>query len=154
MRLVETYTSEEFERHKKNYAEMQKEFDRILIFRVGHGAGLYSELLSMLEAMLWAYMNKVKFILYADHANFSPVNGWTEFFEEFCEMNHSILNMYGNHRTEAGKFVRVRGIPVPNIAPFLLRNFYYAKILKGGGFWTQDFDTRYFSMDNISRFWL
>lgn len=51
----------------------------------------------MLECMCWCHLNKVKFILYADDANFSQ-NGWNDLFDSFCEESHDSLNRIANYR--------------------------------------------------------
>ena len=51
----------------------------------------------MLECMCWCHLNKVKFILYADDANFSQ-NGWNDLFDSFCDESHDPLNSIVNYR--------------------------------------------------------
>lgn len=69
---------EEFLELKRKYTEFNNNCKDSIIYHVGTGAGLYSELGSMLECMVYCYINKIKFVLYADDANFSN-NGWTDF---------------------------------------------------------------------------
>lgn len=72
-------SSEEFEVLKNKYQTENSQFNKSLIFHVGTGAGLYSELGAMLESMCYCHANKVQFRLYADDANFSNENGWRTF---------------------------------------------------------------------------
>ena len=53
------------------------------------GAGLFSELDSMMEHMLFCFENHIRFEIYADDANFSKAGGmgWEELFEPFCPIN-------------------------------------------------------------------
>lgn len=78
VKLVDSYTKEEFEQHKASYAKMNDSFSHKLIFHVGTGLG------GMLEAMMWCYVNKVKFTLYADDATFAD--------KRSCEVNRDSLN--------------------------------------------------------------
>ena len=77
-------SEEDFYRLKKEYNEKNNSFKKVFIFHVGQAAGFYSELGAM---------------LYADDANFSQ-NGWEDFFEPFCEMNHNKWNHYFNRRVK------------------------------------------------------
>ncbi len=123
MKNVDVYSDEEFERLKQSYAKMNNSFERTLIFHVGTGAGLYSELGGMLEAMMWCYVNQVKFTLYADDATFADKKGWNEFFDEFCELNHNPLNKRGNYRFK-GQMIKIKGIlPFPVILPAIFSVF-------------------------------
>ncbi len=61
------------------YNEVNNSFGKKLIFHVGIEAGFYSEINGMLTAMFYCYVHKIKFILYADDANFTGGNGWEEF---------------------------------------------------------------------------
>ena len=64
-----------------------------MIFHVGTGAGLYSELGAMLECMCYCHINNIQFILYADDANFSDKNGWSELFDSLGCESHDPLNI-------------------------------------------------------------
>ena len=54
-------SSEEFEVLKNKYQTENSQFNKSLIFHVGTGAGLYSELGAMLESMCYCHANKVQF---------------------------------------------------------------------------------------------
>lgn len=84
----------------QDYNTINNSFKKKLIFHVGTGAGFYSEINGMLTAMLYCYVHKIKFILYADDATFSGGNGWNEFFEPFCTMCHDELNHKYNKRSK------------------------------------------------------
>lgn len=118
-------SKEEFEVLKNKYLVQNLRYDKSLIFHVGTGAGLYSELGAMLECMCYCYENKIQFILYADDANFSNENGWKELFEPFGCENHNPLNRKYNYRYR--KYHRVHGIAVPNL---LFRSVIFPAILK------------------------
>lgn len=115
----------EFQILKEKYEKENSQYTKKLIFHVGTGAGLFSELGAMLECMCYCKVNQISFSMYADDANFSNENGWTEFFEEFCEMNHNPDNKKYNYRYK--KYYRVRGIAVPNL---LFRRFIKPYLLK------------------------
>ena len=118
-------SSEEFEVLKNKYQTENSQFNKSLIFHVGTGAGLYSELGAMLESMCYCHANKVQFRLYADDANFSNENGWNELFEPFgCECHNSLNKKY-NYRYI--KYHRIHGVAVPNL---LLRSIVFPSILK------------------------
>jgi len=84
----------------KLYNNINNSFKRKLIFHVGTGAGFYSEINGMLVAMLYCYVHKIKFILYADDATFAGGNGWNEFFYSFCPQSHDKLNHIYNMRSK------------------------------------------------------
>ena len=107
-----------------------------MIFHVGFGGGLYSELNSMMEFMLFCYQNHIRFELYADDANFSKPggNGWEELFEPFCPISHDPLNQKANYRPTDY---------LSQIRPHRLwtRGHYYPRKLKrntGADYLTQD----------------
>lgn len=123
--MIKDYLShEEFLELKRKYTEFNNNCKDSIIYHVGTGAGLYSELGSMLECMVYCYINKIKFVLYADDANFSN-NGWTDFFEEFCDMSHNKLNHSYNYRYKS--HFRWKGLVIPNL---LFRRIIIPQILK------------------------
>lgn len=94
----------------KLYNDINNSFREKLIFHVGTGAGFYSEINGMLTAMLYCYVHKIKFVLYADDATFAGGNGWEEFFVPFCPQSHDMLNHQYNIRSNQGqtdRFYRV-----------------------------------------------
>ena len=80
------------------YNEINNSFSKKIIYHVGSYAGFHSEVDAMMQCMLYCYKHQIKFILYADDANFAGGYGWEEFFEPFCEMNHDELNKKYNIR--------------------------------------------------------
>lgn len=128
--------SEELELKKKEYRKINESFRKRLIFHVGFGGGLYSELNSMMEFMLFCYQHQIRFELYADDANFSKLggNGWEELFEPFCPINHDALNQKANYRPTDY---------LSQIRPHRLwtKGYYYPRKLKhrtGADYLTQD----------------
>lgn len=128
--------TEDIEAKKKEYRSINESFQKRLIFHVGFGGGLYSELNSMMEFMLFCYRNHIRFELYADDANFSKPGGrgWEELFEPFCPLNHDILNQKGNYRPTDY---------LSQIRPHRLwtKGYYYPRKLKkntGADYLTQD----------------
>ncbi len=112
----------------KKYNEINNSFEKRVVFHVGDGAGFYSEIDAMMQCMLWCYARQIKFELYADDANFSGGNGWGEFFEPFCEENHSRLNHYGNHRFNK-KIRDYRNYIQYFVSEFILRHFHHIDYL-------------------------
>lgn len=128
--------AEELETKKKEYRRINESFRKRLIFHVGFGGGLYSELDSMMEFMLFCYQHHIRFELYADDANFSKPdgNGWEELFEPFCPINHDPLNRRANYRPTDY---------LSQIRPHRLwtKGYYYPRKLKkrtGADYLTQD----------------
>lgn len=91
---------DDIEAKKKEYRRINESFEKRMIFHVGFGAGLFSELNSLMEHMLFCFMNHIRFEIYADDANFSKQGGkgWEELFEPFCPINHDKLNHTANYR--------------------------------------------------------
>lgn len=128
--------AEELEAKKKEYRRINESFRKRLIFHVGFGGGLFSELDSMMEFMLFCYQHHIRFELYADDANFSKPdgNGWEELFEPFCPINHDPLNRKANYRPTDY---------LSQIRPHRLwtKGYYYPRKLKkrtGADYLTQD----------------
>lgn len=128
--------ADELETKKKEYRRINESFRKRLIFHVGFGGGLYSELDSMMEFMLFCYQHHIRFELYADDANFSKPdgNGWEELFEPFCPINHDPLNRKANYRPTDY---------LSQIRPHRLwtKGYYYPRKLKkrtGADYLTQD----------------
>lgn len=96
--LYNYLSDEEFEKLKRDYNEVNNSFQKTAIYRVGESQGFHSEVDSMMQVMLYCYYFKIKFVLYGDGANFANGHGWNEFFESFCEENHSKRNMHVNRR--------------------------------------------------------
>lgn len=143
--MITKYLSkEQFTQIKEEYQVINTSFKDRMIFHVGTGAGLYSELGSMLECMLYCYTHKLQFVLYADDANFSNA-GWTDFFEPFCEQSHNSLNKYANYRYK--NHFRWKGFPLPNlifrrlVLPGILKKQEHAKWL------TQDLFDKFVAAD-------
>ena len=120
----------EFEMNDKSIQSVVEEYNRInnsfnkkVVFHVGDGAGFYSEVDAMMQCMLWCYARQIKFVLYADDANFTGGHGWQEFFEPFCEEDHTRLNHYGNHRFNKKIQDYKNYIPYA-VAEFWLRHIY------------------------------
>lgn len=72
---LERIPDEAFRRLKDDYIKEQTLYNEAFIFHIGVGAGFYSEIGGMMEAMLYSYFKKIKFILFADDANFTKKGG-------------------------------------------------------------------------------
>lgn len=84
----------------KKYNKINNSFKKKCIFRIGDSQGFFSEINNMIFAMIYCLQKKIKFILYSDNANFSPTNGWEEFFLPFCQEVHGKHHKYLNKRSE------------------------------------------------------
>lgn len=93
-----------YKEQAEHYNKVNNAFKKKLIFHVGFDSGFYSEVDCMMECMLYCYKNKIRFVLYADDANFTSGRGWNEFFDSFCEESHDRLNAKVNRRTVGGRF--------------------------------------------------
>lgn len=96
--MREYLSQNEFERLRDAYKEENDSYEESILFHVGTEAGFYSEVGSMLECMCFCHLNKYRFILYADDANFTSGRGWEAFFTPFCGLNHDNLNRTANKR--------------------------------------------------------
>jgi hypothetical protein len=94
----------EFETLKAKYNEINDSFKETVIYHVGESAGFYSECYAMMQSMLYCYMNKIRFVLYADDANWASGHGWEEFFDPFVAANHDKLNQNCNSRYEGFRY--------------------------------------------------
>ena len=104
--MHELISEEEFENLKQEYARVNNSFKKKVIFHVGIYEGFFSEVGGMLESIMYCYHNKIKFVLYADYANFSSgKKGWEDFFEPFCELSHNLLNYKANSRHKLSSLV-------------------------------------------------
>lgn len=121
--LYEFDETADLEPKKKEYRRINESFEKRMIFHVGFGAGFYSELDSLMEHMLFCFMNGIRFEIYADDANFSKAGGkgWEELFEPFCPINHDKLNHVANYRpTDYQSYMRrhrlwIKGVLLPYI---------------------------------------
>lgn len=121
--LYEFDETADLESKKKEYRRINESFEKRMIFHVGFGAGFYSELDSLMEHMLFCFMNGIRFEIYADDANFSKAGGkgWEELFEPFCPINHDKLNHVANYRpTDYQSYMRrhrlwIKGTLLPRI---------------------------------------
>ena len=68
-------------RHR--YRTLNESFQRRLIYHVGIDAGFFAEYNYLIAAMLWCLQHKVRFVLFADDANFGHTRGWQDYFEPF-----------------------------------------------------------------------
>lgn len=110
----------------EEYRKFNEQCAQRLIYRVGTGAGFYSELGSMLACMLYCCEQKIAFELYADDATFANSEGWEEFFVPFCSLNHDPLNKIANYRFK-WHYRDNSGRLRPNI---FLKRFFWPSILK------------------------
>jgi hypothetical protein len=89
----------DFEELRDAYIRESQLFPKALIFRVGGEAGFYSEVGTMLECMMFCFVNGLQFRLYSDDASFQAAGrGWQQFFEPFCIESHAPLNRFFNVR--------------------------------------------------------
>ena len=82
-----------------SYQKVNATFRRRMICRIGIVCGFFVEINFLLNAMLYCLAHHIKFQLYSEYANFSTGEGWTEFFQPFCdEVHESFHQQYNFHR--------------------------------------------------------
>lgn len=59
--------------------------DRVCTFKIGKGAGFFSEYNNMILAMAYCLVHHIRFQITSENANFNPKKGWTGFFLPFCK---------------------------------------------------------------------
>ena len=84
----------------KAYQKINRYYSKKLVFRIGTEAGFFSEYNNMILAMVWCLKHRKQFSLYSENSWFSA-QGWTEFFEPFCEEERSPLHLRLNTREVA-----------------------------------------------------
>lgn len=68
---------------------------KTLVFHLGKEAGFYSEFNNMVLCILYCYKHEINFKLYSKDATFGYRDGWTDFFEPFCEeVTESLHSLY------------------------------------------------------------
>ena len=87
----------------KEYNIINRSFKKKLVFNLGDDAGFYSEFNNMVFAIVYCLKYEYQFILYSANANFRTKNGWTDFFEPFCNSTTFFLHKYFNKRQEKQK---------------------------------------------------
>ncbi len=83
----------------ENYNKLNNSFKKILVFRVGIQAGLFSEINHMFLAVLFCLKNNIKFVLSSRDNNFSYAKGWEDYFLPFCEESTSKIHLKYNARS-------------------------------------------------------
>ena len=59
--------------------------ERCCTFKIGKGAGFFSEYNNMILAMAYCLIHRIRFQITSENANFNPKKGWTGFFLPFCK---------------------------------------------------------------------
>jgi hypothetical protein len=80
------------------YNQLNNSYKKSLVFHLGESAGFFSEYNCMLFAMLYCLQHKIRFVLYSKDANFGYKNGWTDYFEPFCDSTTSFIHSWLNVR--------------------------------------------------------
>lgn len=97
---MNTHSSPAAHALRDRYRTLNESFRRKLVYHVGIDAGFFAEYSYLIAAMLWCLQHKVRFVLYADDANFGHTYGWRDYFEPFCEEVHEPFHSrYNRHRT-------------------------------------------------------
>lgn len=97
---MNTHSSPSANDLRDRYRTLNASFGRKLVYHVGIDAGFFAEYSYLIAAMLWCLQHKVRFVLYADDANFGHTHGWQDYFEPFCEEVHETFHSrYNRHRT-------------------------------------------------------
>jgi len=69
----------------QQYQNNNNSYKRTLVFHFGAFAGFYSEYINMLKAIAYCLVHKIRFVIYSKDSVLCPNNGWTDFFEPFCD---------------------------------------------------------------------
>ncbi|WP_455672674.1 hypothetical protein [Phocaeicola sp.] len=80
------------------YKQLNRSFEKSLIFHAGIDAGFFAEYSYMVNAMLYCLQHKIQFKLYSADANFGYRKGWNDYFAPFCEeVNEPFHHKYNMH---------------------------------------------------------
>jgi hypothetical protein len=133
--VFDTISQAEFEQLRADYARVNNAFTRSVLFKVGSGAGFFSEVGGMIASMVYCYHHKIRFTIFAD--TFAGPEGWESFFQPFCPINHNRLNNRVNGRDAAGGRLKTR------LLVETLKRSAGAELLTADVFWeaTGDFKT-------------
>ncbi|WP_299291075.1 hypothetical protein [uncultured Mucilaginibacter sp.] len=83
----------------ENYAKLNNSFKKVLVFRVGIQAGLFSEINHLFLAVLFCLKNNIKFVLSSKGSNFSYDKGWDDYFLPFCKESQAKIHLKYNARS-------------------------------------------------------
>lgn len=67
------------------YNKINNSFTKTVVYHVGVAAGFHSEVDAMMQCMLYCYVKKIKFVLYADDANFAGAMDGMSFLNHFVK---------------------------------------------------------------------
>ena len=82
-----------------SYQQVNKSFNKRMVYRVGIDCGFFVEMNYMVDAMLYCLVHHIKFQLYSKDANFGTGVGWSEYFLPFCEEVHETFHhKYNYHK--------------------------------------------------------
>lgn len=83
---------------RQRYMDVNGSFRHVLVYHIGTDTGFFTEISSLIHAMLFCLERHLQLRLYSDDANFKVSRGWTDYFLPFCievhEPFHSRLNHY------------------------------------------------------------
>ncbi|WP_316851319.1 O-fucosyltransferase family protein [Pedobacter agri] len=81
----------------EHYQNINNNFNKELVFRLGSEAGFFSEYNNMVFAIIYCLDKKIKFTLSSNNSNFSKI-GWQEYFNEFCPQVYDEFHIKSNYR--------------------------------------------------------
>lgn len=129
---------------------------KTLIFHIGCSAGFFSEYLEMIAAIVYCKLNNIQFKLYSKDANFGYKNGWTDFFEPFCdEVNEDFHSKY-NLRFKFPSLTRlilkkiIKHIEIPNWCWRKL-TWWYLKVFLTAPFYKNKYKFDYYTHELWSK---
>jgi len=93
---------------RQAYNKCNSSFNKKVVFRIGISAGFFSEYNNMIFTMHYCMINKIRFILNSNDANFSYKNGWQDYFMPFTTEYTFFLNKYYNIRHAPPLLSRLR----------------------------------------------
>jgi len=89
------------------YNRINPSYNKTLIFHIGCDSGFFSEYLGMIFAISYCKLNNINFKLYSKNSNFSYSNGWTDYFNPFCEEVYDDVHSIFNRRQ---RFPKIKAI--------------------------------------------
>ncbi len=82
----------------QTYRRLNESFEKTLVFHLGSRAGFFSEYNTMIQAMTYCLLHRIRFELYSGDANFQICRGWADYFEPFCPEQTYLLHSVFNYR--------------------------------------------------------
>jgi hypothetical protein len=80
------------------YFDLNKSFQKRLVFRFGGESGFFSEYNNLLLAMIFCLKHKIRFEIYSGYSRFAFFDAWSDFFENIPLLHRCLFNKSLNRR--------------------------------------------------------